>query len=241
MSHYTIEKCLTMAWIVGAHPDMRHNKCQLSIFVALAIGNWITIYLIISLLFYKEDTITIGDFAETFSGMSLVIHGIQRSFSLFFNRKQISEMLQYVRSTFWKESDLDVTDEEKYICKIYYSKLKIAMYIFACSCTSNLFGFCCQTFFSDEDILPLACYKPEWVPFYSFWFLQAEKTFSRAYFSKWYENLKNAQPTKNIILQSQQRVFITAGRLIDINLATSLATVKTMVSYCMFLRTMGVD
>ncbi|CAH1993315.1 unnamed protein product [Acanthoscelides obtectus] len=172
MSHYTIEKCLTMAWIVGAHPDMRHNKCQLSIFVALAIGNWITIYLIISLLFYKEDTITIGDFAETFSGMSLVIHGIQRSFSLFFNRKQISEMLQYVRSTFWKESDLDVTDEEKYICKIYYSKLKIAMYIFACSCTSNLFGFCCQTFFSDEDILPLACYKPEWVPFYSFWFLQ---------------------------------------------------------------------
>ncbi|CAH2014626.1 unnamed protein product [Acanthoscelides obtectus] len=74
MSHYTIEKCLTMAWIVGAHPDMRHNKWQLSIFVALAIGNWITIYLIISLLFYKEDTITIGDFAETFSGMSLVIH-----------------------------------------------------------------------------------------------------------------------------------------------------------------------
>ncbi|CAH2014621.1 unnamed protein product [Acanthoscelides obtectus] len=143
MSHYTIEKCLTMAWIVGAHPDMRHNKWQLSIFVALAIGNWITIYLIISLLFYKEDTITIGDFAETFSGMSLVIH--------------------------------------------------------------------------------------------------AEKTFSRAYFSKWYENLENAQPTKNIILQSQQRVFITAGRLIDINLATSLATVKTMVSYCMFLRTMGVD
>ncbi|CAH1993307.1 unnamed protein product [Acanthoscelides obtectus] len=46
------------------------------------------------------------------------------------------------------------------------------MYVFACSCTSNLFGFCCQTFFSDENILPLACYKPDWVPFYSFWFLQ---------------------------------------------------------------------
>nr|CAI5844637.1 unnamed protein product [Callosobruchus analis] len=51
---------------------------------------------------------------------------------------------------------------------------------------------------------------------------EAERTFNSAYFSKWYENLKNAQPTKNIILQSQQRVFITAGRLIDINLATSL-------------------
>nr|CAI5844628.1 unnamed protein product [Callosobruchus analis] len=124
MSYYTIEKCLTMAWTVGAHPDMRHNKWQLSIFVTLAFGNWLTIYLIVSLLFYKEDTITISDFAETFSGMSLVIH--------------------------------------------------------------------------------------------------AERTFNSAYFSKWYENLKNAQPTKNIILQSQQRVFITAGRLIDINLATSL-------------------
>ncbi|CAH1993300.1 unnamed protein product [Acanthoscelides obtectus] len=143
MSHYTIEKCLTMAWIVGGPSRYETQQMAAIYFVALAIGNWITIYLIISLLFYKEDTITIGDFAETFSGMSLVIH--------------------------------------------------------------------------------------------------AEKTFSRAYFSKWYENLENAQPTKNIILQSQQRVFITAGRLIDINLATSLATVKTMVSYCMFLRTMGVD
>nr|CAI5844649.1 unnamed protein product [Callosobruchus analis] len=74
MSYYTIEKCLTMAWTVGAHPDMRHNKWQLSIFVILAIGNWLTIYLIVSLLFYKEDAITISDFAETFSGMSLVIH-----------------------------------------------------------------------------------------------------------------------------------------------------------------------
>nr|CAH7768030.1 unnamed protein product [Callosobruchus chinensis] len=303
MPYYTIEKCLMMAWIVGAHPDMRNNKWQLSIFVILAIGNWLTIYLIVSLLFYKEDRITIGDFAETFSGMSLVIHGIQRSFSLFFNRKQISEMLQYVRSKFWKESDLDITDEEKYICKKYYTRLKIAMYVFASSCTSNLFGFCCQTFFSDQDILPLDCYKPDWLPFYPFWFLQvlviffgvnmavicldtlimtlivlthiqfrllnhevenlysygfqngnrkyflnklrkivrhhkfllddlhrdvqlinrAEKTFNSAYFSKWYENLNNAQPTKNIILQSQQK------------------TVKTMVSYCMFLRTMGVE
>nr|CAI5844631.1 unnamed protein product [Callosobruchus analis] len=81
-------------------------------------------------------------------------------------------MLEYVRSKFWKESDLDMTDEEKLICKKYYTRLKIAMYVFACSCTSNLFGFCCQTFFSDEDILPLACYKPDWVPFYPFWFLQ---------------------------------------------------------------------
>nr|CAI5844639.1 unnamed protein product [Callosobruchus analis] len=70
---------------------------------------------------------------------------------------------------------------------------------------------------------------------------EAERTFNSAYFSKWYENLGNAQPTKNIIVQSQQRVFITAGRIIDINLATGLATVKTMVSYCMFLRTMGID
>nr|CAI5844650.1 unnamed protein product [Callosobruchus analis] len=81
-------------------------------------------------------------------------------------------MLQYVRSKFWKESDLDMTDEEKMICTKYYSRLKIAMYVFACWCTSNLFGFCCQTFFSDQDILPLACYKPDWVPFYPFWFLQ---------------------------------------------------------------------
>ncbi|CAH1993308.1 unnamed protein product [Acanthoscelides obtectus] len=124
MSHYTIEKCLTMAWIVGGPSRYETQQMAAIYFVALAIGNWITIYLIISLLFYKEDTITIGDFAETFSGMSLVIHGIQRSFSLFFNRKQISEMLQYVRTTFWKESDLDMTDEEKYICKKYYNRLK---------------------------------------------------------------------------------------------------------------------
>nr|CAI5851795.1 unnamed protein product [Callosobruchus analis] len=42
-------------------------------------------------------------------------------------------------------------------------------------------------------------------------------------------------------MQSQKKAIVTAGGLVDINLATCLTTVKTMVSYCMFLRTMGAD
>ncbi|CAH1993321.1 unnamed protein product [Acanthoscelides obtectus] len=70
---------------------------------------------------------------------------------------------------------------------------------------------------------------------------RASKIGNSAYFSYWYEYLPRSCTTKLVIMQSQKKAIVTAGGLIDINLATSLTTVKTMVSYCMFLRTMGAE
>ncbi|VEN63320.1 unnamed protein product [Callosobruchus maculatus] len=60
-----------------------------------------------------------------------------------------------------------------------------------------------------------------------------------AYFSRWYNYPKQAQSMMLMISAAQRDVTITAGGLININLETSLSTIKTMVSYCMFLQTMG--
>nr|CAI5866178.1 unnamed protein product [Callosobruchus analis] len=60
-----------------------------------------------------------------------------------------------------------------------------------------------------------------------------------AYSSRWYNYPKQAQSMMLMISAAQREVNITAGGLININLETSLSTIKTMVSYCMFLQTMG--
>ncbi|CAH1966605.1 unnamed protein product [Acanthoscelides obtectus] len=60
-----------------------------------------------------------------------------------------------------------------------------------------------------------------------------------AYFSKWYNYPREAHSMMLMISAAQRDVNITAGGIININLETSLSTIKTMVSYCMFLQTMG--
>nr|CAI5851800.1 unnamed protein product [Callosobruchus analis] len=53
---------------------MTNTRCQLMLHVIITIGAWLSIYLVLSLLVYKEEKLTISDFTETFSGMSMLIH-----------------------------------------------------------------------------------------------------------------------------------------------------------------------
>ncbi|KAJ8933371.1 hypothetical protein NQ314_014086, partial [Rhamnusium bicolor] len=71
----------------------------------------------------------------------------------------------------------------------------------------------------------------------------ANETSYSAYFSNWQEHITQSvkTPTLMIMARSQKRLDITAGGLVNINLETCMKTVKTVVSYYMFLRTMATE
>nr|XP_023023947.1 uncharacterized protein LOC111512084 [Leptinotarsa decemlineata] len=60
-----------------------------------------------------------------------------------------------------------------------------------------------------------------------------------AYCSKWYEHPKYSRDIRFIIQRGQKSVLIEAGKFSPMDLRTGLATIQTMVSYAMFLKTMG--
>ncbi|KAJ8967750.1 hypothetical protein NQ314_002629 [Rhamnusium bicolor] len=70
---------------------------------------------------------------------------------------------------------------------------------------------------------------------------EADEITNRTYFSKWNEHTTQSVKTATLMIlgRSQKKVLITAGGFIKIDLETCLKTLKTMVSYSMFLRTMG--
>nr|CAH7768027.1 unnamed protein product [Callosobruchus chinensis] len=356
MLHYTIKQSLKMARVVGLHPYMRGSKWQLMIHAALMAANWICFFMVLYYLSLREGKLTIAEFAHSFSGISLIMHGIQRSTCFFFRRKNVSELLDDIQTKFWREADMDISDEEKASFKKYYRRLKFSFFCFASMCTANTAILFLQPVILEGNLLPMDCYRPSWVPFYPYWIFQGmvlslgihwpavsldtlimtvivlthiqfqllnretkhvfilllsryidtiNKTFSEtllcylwisvvalcvemynfsagadpelfiragvylsanlfqfvafycipaqkltdeaskmgnsAYFSYWYEYMSCSCTTQLVIMQSQKKAIVTAGGLIDINLATCLTTVKTMVSYCMFLRTMGAD
>ncbi|CAH1997784.1 unnamed protein product [Acanthoscelides obtectus] len=63
------------------------------------------------------------------------------------------------------------------------------------------------------------------------------------YDSRWYEHVGSTAPYAKAMLllqgKSQMNVMLTAGGFLKMNLQTGLATLKTMVSYSMFLKTMA--
>ncbi|CAH1119197.1 unnamed protein product, partial [Phaedon cochleariae] len=70
---------------------------------------------------------------------------------------------------------------------------------------------------------------------------EAANVTNTAYSTKWYGTPEFGTSVLMMMANGRRYVKISAGSLIDINLQTSLATIKTMVSYCMFLRTVGLD
>nr|CAH7766228.1 unnamed protein product [Callosobruchus chinensis] len=61
------------------------------------------------------------------------------------------------------------------------------------------------------------------------------------YLSGWQTSLCSAKSIMMIIAMAQKEVKIQAGGIANIDLKTGLDTLKTMISYCMFLRTMSHD
>ncbi|CAH1966604.1 unnamed protein product [Acanthoscelides obtectus] len=70
---------------------------------------------------------------------------------------------------------------------------------------------------------------------------EVNEIYGSIYSSAWYNYPEEKRTVLMIITNAQREVCIQAGRFLTINLATSMNTVKTMVSYCMFLQTVIVD
>ncbi|KAG5898285.1 hypothetical protein JTB14_008628 [Gonioctena quinquepunctata] len=68
---------------------------------------------------------------------------------------------------------------------------------------------------------------------------EAEKVSYSIFSSKWYEHPKYAKEIMMIMIGSKTNLTIKACGILNIDLVTCLSTVKTMVSYSMFLRTMA--
>nr|UTN00932.1 odorant receptor [Semanotus bifasciatus] len=69
---------------------------------------------------------------------------------------------------------------------------------------------------------------------------EAGNTVNSVWLSEWYETSTSTQfCLKQIMLRSQRPLSISCGKFRVIDLSTCLATIKTIVSYYMFLRTMG--
>nr|CAI5825863.1 unnamed protein product [Callosobruchus analis] len=58
-----------------------------------------------------------------------------------------------------------------------------------------------------------------------------------AYCSNWQNYTKNTKDLVLVILAAQKRFEISAGGIIPLNVQTLLSACKSMISYCMFLRT----
>uniref|UniRef100_A0A6P7GBS0 Odorant receptor 24a-like n=1 Tax=Diabrotica virgifera virgifera TaxID=50390 RepID=A0A6P7GBS0_DIAVI len=69
---------------------------------------------------------------------------------------------------------------------------------------------------------------------------EAERTDFYSYCSNWYESgiFYKKSIMRMICMMSRQKVVITAGKIVNIGMATGLQTYKVVVSYYMFLRTM---
>lgn len=65
-----------------------------------------------------------------------------------------------------------MTEYEQKFEQTQLKRLKVSYLVFIVCCIMNTSGFCWQTFFVEEDALVMACYKPDWIPFYPFWFFQ---------------------------------------------------------------------
>ncbi|VEN51165.1 unnamed protein product [Callosobruchus maculatus] len=151
---YTVKECLRIAYIIGVHP-MMNSKCQLMLHIAISIGAWLSIYLALSLLIYKEEKLTVSDFIETFSGISMLIH-----------------LLELAANSFWSPDTIKLSPEVMEYAKRYHYRLKWVYRLFFVSCIFNTLEFCYRTFFVDEDILVIQYWKPDWMPFYPFWLFQ---------------------------------------------------------------------
>ncbi|XP_023310232.1 uncharacterized protein LOC108909469 [Anoplophora glabripennis] len=71
---------------------------------------------------------------------------------------------------------------------------------------------------------------------------EAELTAKYVYFNNWNEHPLSSVKVAQIMIiaRAQQRTLILAGGFIKLDLETYLKTLKTMISYAMFLRTMGI-
>nr|CAI5842987.1 unnamed protein product [Callosobruchus analis] len=70
---------------------------------------------------------------------------------------------------------------------------------------------------------------------------EANDVYVNIYLSEWQGSLGSAKSVMMIIAMAQKELKIKAGGIANIDLKTGLDTLKTMISYCMFLRTMAHD
>ncbi|XP_050505037.1 uncharacterized protein LOC126883487 isoform X1 [Diabrotica virgifera virgifera] len=68
---------------------------------------------------------------------------------------------------------------------------------------------------------------------------QADEVSHSVYFSKWYDYPHYAKHVWQIMVRDARRIEITAGGFVMIDLKMFMAAVKTIISYCMFLRTVS--
>nr|CAI5862134.1 unnamed protein product [Callosobruchus analis] len=69
---------------------------------------------------------------------------------------------------------------------------------------------------------------------------QADRVAGIVYQTNWYKSKYKAHSVSLMILLGQRRVKIAAGGVVNIDFITGLNTVKTMVSYCMFLKSIDI-
>nr|XP_023019279.1 uncharacterized protein LOC111508090 [Leptinotarsa decemlineata] len=68
---------------------------------------------------------------------------------------------------------------------------------------------------------------------------EVDKLSENIYCSKWYKYPQYSKDVLILVGKFQLKMLISAGGFANIDLKTGFAALKTMVSYCMFLRTMG--
>ncbi|KAG5885622.1 hypothetical protein JTB14_006168 [Gonioctena quinquepunctata] len=96
--------------------------------------------------------------------------------------------------------------------------LRIALLYCAAVCVALMLCFCCPC----QDLTD-----------------EADRIRTSIYFSDWYRFPEYAKATMMILMRGQKMMIIEAGAFMRMDLQTGLSTIKTMVSYSMFLRTIS--
>nr|CAI5866181.1 unnamed protein product [Callosobruchus analis] len=155
MLFYNVRQCLNISNFAGVNP-LKNDMIQWLVYRIIILGALSVLYLEVLLLVYKEEKLTIIDFTEAYSGMSMVIHLIRR-----------------METDFWSPDDIPLSKEEKQFFADTHQRLKTAFKMLILFCSLNSGCACFQTFFLPENVLAFVCYEPETINFWYIWTLQA--------------------------------------------------------------------
>nr|CAI5866180.1 unnamed protein product [Callosobruchus analis] len=172
MLFYNVRQCLNISNFAGVNP-LKNDMIQWLVYRIIILGALSVLYLEVLLLVYKEEKLTIIDFTEAYSGMSMVIHGIQRSSGLYFNKSTLAILIRRMETDFWSPDDIPLSKEEKQFFADTHQRLKTAFKMLILFCSLNSGCACFQTFFLPENVLAFVCYEPETINFWYIWTLQA--------------------------------------------------------------------
>ncbi|VEN59367.1 unnamed protein product [Callosobruchus maculatus] len=157
MYYPDLEWFLTLANLLGVHPEKKGSTVQMLIYTTI-LCSCLSIPGLTVVMLSRMDHVAITDVLRCLSNFTTFIHALMKLSTLFFRRKQVLDILQLTNTHFWKvdrnSEYIDSTLKKTSRLRVFYVT---SVYLFALSSVVKPHINGGMTF---------KCYKPQWLPRY---------------------------------------------------------------------------